>query len=137
MNISSAQPSCSITSNDIITLEPPSVTTTLDTSSFGNVTINSGGSGYYIGGAGIGGGSGGSFTISTGGISTVQIGPLSVDDITIQLPEEWKDCFPDWSRIQKMCEMYPGLKIAFEKFKTTYKLVQDDYDAPPEKRIKP
>ncbi len=136
MSISSAQPSYSITSSDIITLEPPSITTTLDTSSFGNVTINSGGSGYYTGGT-IGGSSGSSFTISTGGISTVQIGPLSVNDITIQLPEEWKDCFPDWSRIQKMCEMYPGLKIAFEKFKTTYKLVQDDYDAPPEKRIKP
>lgn len=44
--------------------------------------------------------------------------------------EEWRDCFPGWTRIQDMCEQYPGLKIAFEKFKTTYYLVKDDYDTP-------
>ncbi len=144
MSISSAQPTSSITSDDIISIDLSSITTTLDTSSFGSITLNSGGtsgSGYYIGGGNYGaggmGGSSGTFTISTGGISTVQIGPLSVSDISIQFPEEWKDCFPDWQRIQKMCDTYPGLKIAFEKFKTTYNLVKDDYDAPPEKRIKP
>jgi hypothetical protein len=36
-----------------------------------------------------------------------------------------------------MCEQYPGLKIAFEKFKTTYYLVKDDYDTPEDKRPKP
>ena len=44
--------------------------------------------------------------------------------------EEWRNSFPEWSRIQDMCEQYPGLKIAFEKFKTTYYLVKDDYDTP-------
>jgi hypothetical protein len=51
--------------------------------------------------------------------------------------EEWIDSFPAWDRIQNMCEEYPGLKIAFEKFKTTYKLVKDDYDTPKDKRKTP
>ena len=45
-------------------------------------------------------------------------------------PEEWKTAFPDWDRMQDMCSKYPGLQIAFEKFKTVYKLVKDDYDNP-------
>ena len=53
------------------------------------------------------------------------------------MPQEFIDCFPEWSRVEKMCEEYPGLKIAFEKFKTTYKLVRDDYDTPKDKRLKP
>jgi hypothetical protein len=69
--------------------------------------------------------------------STVTIGPIDTSTFSFNYPEEWKDCFPDWDRIQKMCETYPGLRIAFEKFKTTYKLVQDDYDTPPDKRTKP
>jgi hypothetical protein len=50
---------------------------------------------------------------------------------------EWVDSFPAWSRVEKMCDEYPGLKIAFEKFKTTYNLVKDDFDLPPEKKVKP
>jgi len=83
-------------------------------------------------------------TTATGASNTI-IGGAGISSISIndtstfiwKSPEEWVDCFPDYERIQKMCDMYPGLKIAFEKFKTTYKLVQDDYDAPPGKRIKP
>ena len=51
--------------------------------------------------------------------------------------EDWVDKFPDFDKIQKMCEEYPGLKIAFEKFKTTYKLVRDHYDTPEDQRPKP
>jgi len=51
--------------------------------------------------------------------------------------EDWIDRFPDFDKIQKMCEEYPGLKIAFEKFKTTYKLVRDHYDTPKDQRPKP
>ena len=51
--------------------------------------------------------------------------------------EDWVDKFPDFDKIQKMCEEYPGLKIAFEKFKTTYKLVRDHYDTPKDQRPKP
>ena len=52
-------------------------------------------------------------------------------------PEEWEGCFPDWSRVQDMCEQYPALKIAIEKFKTTYHLVQDHYDTPENERPLP
>jgi hypothetical protein len=51
--------------------------------------------------------------------------------------EDWVDQFPDFDKIQKMCEEYPGLKIAFEKFKTTYKLVRDHYDTPKDQRPRP
>ena len=51
--------------------------------------------------------------------------------------EDWINKFPDFDKIQKMCEEYPGLKIAFEKFKTTYKLVRDHYDTPDDQRPKP
>jgi hypothetical protein len=53
------------------------------------------------------------------------------------MPQEFVDSFPEWARVEKMCEEYPGLKIAFEKFKTVYKLVKDDYDTPKDKRPKP
>jgi len=50
---------------------------------------------------------------------------------------EWVDSFPAWGRIDQMCKEYPGLKIAFENFKTVYNLVKDDYDAPADKKIRP
>jgi hypothetical protein len=53
------------------------------------------------------------------------------------LPEEWVNTFPEWDRVEKMCQEYPGLRIAFDKFKTVYKLVKDDYDTPKDKRAKP
>jgi len=51
--------------------------------------------------------------------------------------EEFVDCMPDYNRIEKMCKEYPGLAVAFEKFKTTYKLVKDHYDTPEDQRPKP
>ena len=69
---------------------------------------------------------------------TTTIGSISsIDNIKIFLPQEFVDSFPEWARVEKMCEEYPGLKIAFEKFKTVYKLVKDDYDTPKDKRLKP
>lgn len=74
----------------------------------------------------------GSYSIANG------INSITLNDFTTEYKwatnEEWVDCFPEWDRIQKMCEEYPGLKIAFEKFKTTYKLVRDDYDSPKDKK---
>lgn len=70
---------------------------------------------------------------SFSGLNTIS----SISDIKIKLPEEWVDCLPDFQRIESMCKEYPGLKIAFDKFKTTYKLVKDDYDTPKDKRPKP
>ena len=105
-------------------------------SGLGNVTISTmaGSNYYYNTGAGIGGSSG---TISVGAITggTFTIGGTGTSFNWKN--EEFVDSLPDFDRIQKMCEQYPGLKIAYEKFKTTYFLVKDDYDTPEDKRPKP
>lgn len=147
MNISSAQQDYSITSSDTITLTAGSGYSadviTVDLSNIPNTstgyTIGGGGAGVTMAtytGAGFGGGAG-TISISNGGIQSINIGPLTSADIANAYPQDWINRFPEWARIQKMCETYPGLKIAFEKFKTTYNLVKDDFDAPPDKRIKP
>lgn len=124
---------CSITLND----------TTLDTITI----VGAGGSGdysYYTGSGtsstisvGAVGAGGGTYSI-TGGLTAQQINSISTISIGEYVsPKEFVDCMPDFNRIEKMCEEYPGLKIAFEKFKTTYYLVKDDYDTPKDKRVKP
>ena len=105
---------------------------------------------YYYTGGGIGGANGSTVTINGGGTGyTIGSGISSSGTVSISnisgagtgfswsVPQEWDGCFPDYERIQKMCEEYPALKIAFEKFKTTYKLVKDHYDTPEDKRPKP
>jgi hypothetical protein len=78
-------------------------------------------------------------TAQISSLTTAQINSIRIDTSTfkINIPEEWVNCLPDFNRIEKMCEEYPGLKIAYEKFKTTYKLVADHYDTPKDKRPKP
>jgi len=81
----------------------------------------------------------GTYTISTGASSTFTTGAgsstFTIDPTTFSWnDEEWVNAFPQWARIEDMCKQYPGLKIAFEKFKTTYKLVKDDYDTPKDKK---
>jgi len=66
------------------------------------------------------------------------------DTYTIQVPteyafnwgdaQEFVDSFPDWQRVQTMCEKYPGLKIALQNFQTVYTLVKDDYDNPKDEK---
>lgn len=142
MSNSSAQETYSITLNSSM-----DDTITLDTSTWANmsaasggistITINNGGSSYAIGAAGT---YSTSYTIGAGGTvgGITSIGNInSYDNYTISLPEEWVNCFPDFDRIEKMCKEYPGLAIAFEKFKTTYKLVKDHYDTPEDQRPKP
>jgi len=77
------------------------------------------------------------YSIGSGTSSTISITDLTSEYAVDWGNVEWANCFPDWDRIQKMCEEYPGLKIAFEKFKTTYNLVKDDYDTPKDKRKTP
>ena len=142
MSNSSAQDTYSITLNSSL-----DDTITLDTSTWANmsaasggistITINGGGSSFSIGAAGTystsyTSGAGG----TVGGITSIN-NINSYDNYTFSLPEEWVNCFPDFDRIEKMCKEYPGLAIAFDKFKTTYKLVRDDYDTPKNKRPKP
>jgi hypothetical protein len=132
MNISSVQPLYSTTSNDTITVS------------------NGTGSSYYYTGSGSNG-SNGTITFSSGmtinsigsigiGTGNVTIGGTGTSDYSWafhNLPEEFVDTLPDINRIKKMCEQYPGLKIAYEKFKTTYYLIKDDYDTPEDQRSRP
>ena len=105
-------------------------TITIDTSAW-NMNSGTGSSYYYTTGAGSGGFSTDTITISGGGsgytISTID--NISTTSFNWK-NEEFVDCLPDFNRVQAMCEQYPGLKIAYEKFVTTYKLVKDDYDSP-------
>ena len=127
MNNSSAQDTYSITLDDTITL-----TSTID---IGTITFPSSSTSYTYSNA--------YPTISVGSGTVASISNISTattstfDSFRINLPEEWVDTFPDWDRVEKMCQEYPGLRIAFDKFKTVYKLVKDDYDTPKDKRAKP
>ena len=100
----------------------------------GNVTIGGTGSSSYYN------------TCASASASTITISNLgavsgaisgSSNSFIWKMPEEFVDTMPDFDRIQKMCKQYPGLKIAFEKFKTTYYLVKDDYDTPENQRPLP
>jgi len=132
MSNSSAQTAYSITSSDTITLTPPAIDTfTIDmasiTTGYNNVSIGGGSGIYYT-----------SPTISA--LTTAQIQGLTTIDtstFSFKMPEEWEDKFPDFDRIQKMCKEYPGLRIAFDKFKTTYLLVKNHYDTPEDQRPLP
>jgi hypothetical protein len=107
------------------------------------ITLNPTSSNYYFTGAGIGGsgntitisGSTGGYTIASG--STVTLNDINTTSFNWKMPEEFIDAFPDYDRVEKMCKEYPGLAIAYEKFKTVYSLVKDDYDTPKDKRPKP
>jgi hypothetical protein len=35
---------------------------------------------------------------------------------------------PEMEKINEMCDMYPTLDIAFQKFKNIYNIVIDDFD---------
>lgn len=125
MSTSSLPEDFSITSTDTITLTGsgygPSIgTITFDTSTNTYTTYGGGGQTFTLGS--------GLSTISGISISdTINIGP-SIS------PEEWKDRFPYWDRVQRMCNEYPALKIALRNFQTVYELVKDDYDNPAPKK---
>jgi hypothetical protein len=123
MNISSVPLTYSTTSSDTGFIAQDMSTVLSDT-----ITI-SGGTGYTIGS------NAGTYTIATSG--TVTLDSINTSTFNWKMPEEFVDAFPDYTRIEKMCKEYPGLAIAFEKFKTTYKLVKDHYDTPEDQRPKP
>ena len=138
MNNSSAQQTCSITSSDTFTIDLSdniTLTSAYDSlTGYSAMTTSTGTHNVSIGSASVytisAGGSGGAGTIS--GITAQDISTFNWN-----LNEEFVNCLPDLNRVKKMCEEYPGLKIAYEKFVTTYKLVRDDYDTPEDKRPKP
>jgi hypothetical protein len=140
MTISSAQLDCLTISSD---------TVTIDTSTW-NMSSGTGSSYYHTAGAGSGGFSSDTITISNGGFtiggagigtigptSNLTISGLDATQFNWDLNEEFVNCLPNFDRVQKMCKEYPGLKIAYDKFVTTYKLVKDHYDTPEDQRPKP
>lgn len=52
---------------------------------------------------------------------------ITFDDVEWRDVKEFEDTMPDLSKINEMCEIYPGLKKAFDYFKDIYDLVHDDY----------
>ena len=68
-------------------------------------------------------------------VDTITItGSDGTSNFTWALPQEWQDSFPEWHRVQDMCDKYPGLKVAFDNFKVFYEMVKDDYDNPTPKK---
>jgi hypothetical protein len=131
MTAFSVPTSYSITSSDTITIDTATMANISAASSgLSNITITNGtGSSYYYN-------TPATMTINSSGnigIGATTIGAINPSTFKWK-NEEFVDTLPDITRIQKMCDQYPGLKIAFEKFKTTYYLVKDHYDTPEDQR---
>ena len=64
-------------------------------------------------------------TIDTSGFDDL----LSMDDISITLnePVEFEDHMPDVAKVEDMCNDYPALAQAYDKFKTIYAMVHQDW----------
>ena len=141
MNDSSAPPDCSTTSSndvgfiaqEITTFFPDTITLTSNAydTMVGSGTITIGNATGYTIGTGVSYTGSGSAGTAMGG--TYTIGNLNASTFSWK-NEEFVDCMPDINRIENMCKEYPGLAIAFEKFKTTYNIVKDDYDNPKDKK---
>lgn len=141
MNDSSAPPDCSTTSSndvgfiaeEITTFFPDTITLTSNAydTMIGSGTITIGNATGYTVGTGVSYTGSGSAGTAMGG--TYTIGNVNASTFSWK-NEEFVDCMPDINRIENMCKEYPGLAIAFEKFKTTYNIVKDDYDNPKDKK---
>jgi hypothetical protein len=106
-------------------------TITLNSNMSSNTNAIGGGHNYYYS-------NGPTMTItSSGNVGIGTTGTYNTIGPMWAISEEFVDVFPDFNRVQKMCKEYPGLAIAFEKFKTTYKLVKDHYDTPEDQRPLP
>lgn len=118
MTISSAQQTYS-TASDTITLNSDYgvIAQELDSVLSDVITITSSGHNYVYGT--------GTSTLS----GTVNLNNIDASVFTWKLPEEWVDSFPDYNKVKEMCDTYPAFKIAFDKFKQMYDLVEDDYEA--------
>ena len=141
MNDSSAPPDCSTTSSndvgfiaeEITTFFPDTITLTsnaYDTMAGTNIITIGNATGYTVG-TGVSYTGSGSAGTAMGG--TYTIGNVNASTFSWK-NEEFVDCMPDINRIENMCKEYPGLAIAFEKFKTTYNIVKDDYDNQKDKK---
>ena len=71
-------------------------------------------------------------------VNTNTIGTHTFDDnytftTTYETPIVFEDVMPDLVTVNDMMVEYPTLKIAFEKFKRVYKMVEQDYKGKIEK----
>ena len=74
-------------------------------------------------------------TIDIGTISTSTLEYNGIDDlvslddfsITLNDPIEFEDHMPSVAKVEDMCNDYPALKQAYEKFKTIYAMVHQDW----------
>jgi len=73
-------------------------------------------------------------TLTGSTIDTITINGIDSNNYIFNLPQEWQDGFPEWHRVQNMCNEYPGLKVAFDNFKVFYEMVKNDYDNPTPKK---
>lgn len=68
--------------------------------------------------------------------STGEWDTIDISGITVSEPVEFEDCMPDVAKVEDMCNDYPGLRKAYENFKSVYKMVHQDWqgrqeDEPP------
>jgi len=71
-----------------------------------------------------------SITVTTGTTSTNRWDIYTSNNYEFPWESEyklWEHCLPSLSEVEEMCKEYPGLKKAFENFKTIYKMVEQDY----------
>jgi len=67
--------------------------------------------------------------VTIGQIGTVDLSGIeSFTSFTNLYKEEFDGRFPDYEKVLDMCKEYPGLEIAYKKFKEVYKMVKEDYD---------
>lgn len=67
--------------------------------------------------------------ITIANIETIDLSNIeSFNTFTNWYKEEFEGCWPDYDKVIEMCKEYPGLEIAYRKFKEVYKMVKEDYD---------
>ncbi len=121
MNNSSQEPIYTVTLDETESLKSDDITVTWDVNSLPSLNtsdiITLTGTPYNSG----------SYTI--GNIETVDLtGIDSFTTFTNFYKDEFDGRFPDYERVQEMCKEYPGLEIAYRKFKEVYKMVKEDFD---------
>ena len=121
MNNSSQEPIYTVTLDETESLKSDDITVTWDVNSLPSLNtsdiITLTGTPYNSG----------SYTI--GNIETVDLtGIDSFTTFTNFYKDEFDGRFPDYERVQEMCKEYPGLEIAYRKFKEVYKMVKEDYE---------
>ena len=61
--------------------------------------------------------------------TTIDFDLFADDDITLTIndPIEFEDHMPSVAKVEDMCNDYPALRQAYEKFKTIYAMVHQDW----------